>query len=121
MQAYLGKISRCLELDRYDKRNAEKRGGGEITLVLDELADCIPDNDNGMDVGESIELKDALNSFLWSLPLKTRNIFIRRYWYVSSISEIAKDYSMKESNVAMLMLRTRKQLKVYLSKEGFEI
>lgn len=120
LKAYVGKISSNLALDRYDERNAKKRGGGELPLVLDELSGCIPDR-NDRDIGESAALRDALNRFLRSLPQKTRNIFIRRYWYVSSVSEIANDYSMKESNVAMLMLRTRKKLKDFLNKEGFEL
>lgn len=120
LKAYVGKISRHLALDRYDEKNAKKRGGGELPLVFDELSECIPDR-NDRDIGESAALRDALNRFLRSLPQKTRNIFIRRYWYVSPISEIAHDYSMKESNVAMLMLRTRKKLRDFLNKEGFEL
>jgi RNA polymerase sigma-70 factor (ECF subfamily) len=68
-----------------------------------------------------VALRDALNKFVSSLPDETQRVFIRRYWYTSSISEIARDYSMKEGNVAVLLLRTRKKLKKYLTKEGFEI
>ncbi len=121
LKAYVGMLSNQLALDRYDEQNAARRGGGQLPLVLDELSECIPDNSNHTDIGESVALRDSLNKFLWSLPQKTRNIFVRRYWYVSSIAEIAEEYSMKESNVAMLMLRTRKKLKDFLNKEGFEI
>ena len=90
-------------------------------LVLDELAECIPDGNNGEDIGESIALQDALNKFVWSLPDKTQNVFVRRYWYSSSISEIAKEYGIKESSVTVLLLRTRKKLKAFLQKEGFDV
>ena len=90
-------------------------------LVLDELAECIPDGNSGEDVGESVALREALNKFVWSLPDKTQNVFVRRYWYSSSISEIAKEYGIKESSVTVLLLRTRKKLKAFLQKEGFNV
>lgn len=88
-------------------------------LVLDELAECIPDSNSGADIGESIALSDALTRFLRDLPQRTRSIFVRRYFYMSSVREIAKDFSMKESNVTMHLLRTRKKLEHFLKKEGF--
>lgn len=120
LKAYVGRISSNLALDRYDEKNAQKRGGGELPSVLDELAECVPDRASGDDIASDAALSDVLNRFLRSLPTRTRDMFVRRYWYVSPISEIARDYSMKESAVAMLMLRTRKKLKIFLSKEGFE-
>lgn len=121
LKAYVGLLCNQLALDRYDEKQAAKRGGGQLPLVLEELSECIPDRSDRADISESVALRDSLNKFLWSLPKKTRNIFVRRYWYVSSIAEIAEDFSMKESSVAMLMLRTRKKLRVFLSKEGFDL
>lgn len=119
LKPYVGMISRQLALDAYKERHAQKRGGGQVPLVLDELSECIPDSDSGADIGESVALSDALTCFLRALPQKTRNIFVRRYFYMSSITEIAKDFSMKESNVTMHSLRTRKKLERFLRKEGF--
>ena len=119
LKGYVGMISNRLALDRYDAKTAEKRGGGQMPAVLHELSECIPDSDSGDDIGQSVALRDALNRFLRSLPKKTRTIFVRRYWYVTPISEIAEEFGMKESNVAMLMLRTRLKLKEFLGKEGF--
>ena len=79
----------------------------------------VPADDDGEDIGYSVALRDSLKRFLRSLPERTRTIFVRRYWYVTPISEIAKEFGMKESNVAMLMLRTRLKLKEFLEKEGF--
>ncbi len=120
LKPYVGTISRQLALNRYEAQNTQKRGG-QVPLVLDELSECIPDHDSGIDIGESIALRDALNRFVRSLPDKTQNIFVRRYWYSSSISEIANDYAMKESSLTVLLLRTRKKLKEFLNKEGFEV
>ena len=120
LKPYVGRISRQLSLDRYDKYHAQKRGG-QVALILDELAECIPDNDSGEDIGESVALSDALNKFVWSLPEKTQKIFVRRYWYSSPISEIAEEYGMKESSVTVLLHRTRKKLKEFLHEEGFDL
>ena len=66
-------------------------------------------------------LSDALSRFLWALPVRTRYIFVRRYFYVSPIADIASAVGMQESAVTMLMLRTRKKLAHFLKKEGFDV
>ena len=120
LKPYVGMLSRHLSLDRYEEYHTQKRGG-QVMLVLDELAECIPDGNSGEDIGESIALQDALNKFVWSLSDKAQKVFVRRYWYSSSISEIAKEYGIKESSVTVLLLRTRKKLKAFLQKEGFDV
>ena len=120
LKPYVGTLCRQLALDTYKAQNAQKRGG-QVALVLDELSDCIPDTDSGEDIGESVALSDVLTHFIRSLPEKTRKIFVRRYFYMSSVAEIAKDFSMKESNVTMHLLRTRKKLEQFLKKEGFDL
>ena len=120
LKPYVGMISRQLALNTYESQHTKKRGG-QVPLVLDELSECIPDNSSGADIGESVALSDALNRFIWALPQRTRNIFVRRYFYMSAVAEIAKDFQMKESNVSMHLFRTRKKLKQFLKKEGFDI
>ncbi len=119
LKTFLGTVSRNLALDRYEKRHAQKRGG-QAEAVLEELSECIPDNDVGNDIGELFALRDAMNRFVRSLPDKAQNVFVRRYWYSSPIAEIAEDLDMKESSVSVLLLRTRKKLKAFLHKEGFD-
>ena len=120
LKPYVGMISRHLSLDRYEEYHTQKRGG-QVPLVLEELAECIPDNDSQEDIGESVALKDALAKFIRSLPDKTQMIFLRRYWYASSVAEIAEEYGMRENSVNVLLHRTRKKLKVHLQKEGFDL
>ena len=120
LKGYVGMISNQLALDRYDAETAAKRGGGEIPLALDELSESVPDSSGG-DICNEVALRDSINLFLRSLPQRSRNIFVRRYWYVSEISEIARDYAMTEAAVAMLLHRIRKKLKKHLEKEGFAI
>ena len=118
LKPYVGMISRQLALNVYNARQTEKRGGG-ISLAILELEECIPDSSN--DIANSVALSDALNRFIEKLPTKTRRIFVCRYWYADPISVIAKDFSMKESAVAMLLMRTRQKLRAYLEKEEFSL
>ncbi len=120
LKAYVGMLTRQLALDAWDAQNAQKRGG-QLTLALEELAQCIPDWASKADMAEGMALKTALNQFLRRLPQRTRQIFVRRYWYASSVVEIARDFGMKESAVTVLMLRTRRKLKAHLEKEGFSV
>jgi RNA polymerase sigma-70 factor (ECF subfamily) len=95
---------------------AQKRGGGQYTEVLDELSACVS-RENELFV-DQILLKDVINRFLRSLPQEKRRIFIRRYWYLSPISEIAVDFSVSEGKVKMILMRTRNELKEKLEEEG---
>ena len=119
LRAFLGKIARNLSLDLYNKKRAGKRGG-EPQAVLDELVECIP-SENARDIVDEIALRDALNAFLKTLSADTRKIFMRRYWYMSEIREIAHDYNFSESKVKMSLARTREKLRKFLEKEGIEI
>ena len=118
LKPYVGTISRNLALNRYTEMSAEKRGGSDMPFVYEELEECIPGNT--VNIEENTALRDALNKFLATLPKRKRVVFVRRYWYASSISEIASDYSMTEAGVRMTLSRTRKNLKEFLEKEGIE-
>ena len=119
--AFLGKITRNLSLNRYNSLKAEKRGGGQTAIALDELEECIPAPDPTGSIADDLLLKDALNRFLGSLSVDVRKIFLRRYFYMNSVEEIAKDLGMGESKIKMALLRARKQLKKRLEKEGITV
>ena len=118
LSAFLGKITRNLALNRYKHNTREKRGGGQTLLVLEELAECIPGADSTEEAAEEALLVEVLNGFLGKLPTDKRKIFMRRYWYMSSVKEIAEDFGLSESNVKMTLLRLRRKLKQTLEKEG---
>lgn len=118
LATFLGKITRNLALDKYKYNTSEKRGNGQPALALDELDECIPaENDIEKAVSDK-ELVAVLNAFLAELSPEKRQVFVRRYWYFSSIREIAKDYAISESKTKVMLLRTRKELKSYLEKAG---
>ena len=115
LSAYLATVSRNLALDRYRAQNAEKRTG-EVLPILDELKDCVSVSEEDA-YADTQQITDALNSFLHALPSRARTVFLRRYWYLCPIAEIARDNGMRESAVKMSLLRTREKLKQYLEKE----
>lgn len=118
LSTFLGKITRNLSLNKYEKCTTEKRGSGQVPLALEELHDCIPDANSVEQAIEDAALVEIFNRFLADLPTDTRKIFMRRYWYLSPIKEIATDYNFSESKTKMKLLRTRNELKQILEKEG---
>lgn len=119
--AFLGKITRNLSLDRFKITRAEKRGGGQMVLALDELGDCVPDGESLERRMEAAELARCLDRFLRNLPERDCCVFLRRYWYVDSIQEIAHRYQMAEGSVKSTLFRVRQKLRAYLEKEGVAV
>ena len=121
LSAFLGAITRNLSLKKWEQYSTAKRGLGQLPLALEELQDCIPALENVEQVVDDLTLTEILNRFLSSLPKDRRKIFMRRYWYMCSIKEIAEGYSMSESKVKMSLLRSRNELKQLLEKEGYDL
>lgn len=118
---FLGTITRNLSLDRWKERRTMKRGGGEIELALDELAECVPDIHSTEDAVETAELERMIDVFLRTLQERDRNIFLRRYWYVEDYVEIARRYALNLNTVKTSLFRTRNKLKRYLEREGIAL
>ena len=121
LPTYLGKITRNLSFDRFRQRHADKRGGGEIELVLDELGECVSGADSVEQKVEKKELIRAINSFLDTLSQEKCNIFLCRYWYAIPVSEIATRFGMSEGNVSVTLTRIRIKLKNYLKERGYDL
>ena len=120
LRTYLGKLTRNLSINRLRERHREKRNL-ELVIAFEELAECIPDDDDGENLCDLIALQDAMNAFLSGLRRRERNVFIRRYFYASSIAEIADEYFMTQSGVKMMLSRLRQRLKAHLEKEGIDV
>lgn len=121
LSAYLGKITRNLALNKWDYYTADKRGRGQMPIILEEMQECVPVEDVVEQMVDEMHFVMLFNRFLASLPKQKRIIFMRRYWYMSSIKEICADFRMSESKVKMLLLRLRKDLRDFLEKEGVSI
>ena len=118
LRMFLAKITRNLAFNRFNVRNAEKRGGGEVALVLDELGECL----GGADAEaayEAKELRQCIRRFVRALPEREGNVLVRRYFFAESVAGIAKRYGLSENNVMVILSRTRGKLKAHLLKEGY--
>ena len=121
LSAYLGKITRNLSIKRFRHHTAGKRGGGTYPIVLDEIAELVSGIDSVEQEIDYRELVQTINAFLGRLPADKRNIFVCRYWYFDSISNIASRFGMTENHVSVMLNRLRLKLHNYLLKEGFEL
>lgn len=117
LSTFLGKLTRRISIDRWRKRTADKRGGGETDLVLEELENCIAGNQNVESAYIRKELAAVINRFLDSLTQTERNVFLCRYWYLDSVADIASYFGFSQSKVASMLHRMRKKLRVQLEKE----
>ena len=114
--AYLAKICRNFALKKLDWKQAAKRNA-EVVSLTQEMETCIPDTSRDAEV-EARELGRILDAFLRTLSEENLLVFMRRYWYVDTIAEIAARYGISESAVNMRLNRTRAKLSAYLKKEG---
>ncbi len=121
LSTFLGRITRNLSLNRYDYHHAQKRGGGQVALTLTELEDCIPVAESTEDIITQRELTALCNDFISKLPTEVRILFVRRYWYLDSIKDIAKSYHLTESKVKVTLKRTREKLRQRLTEEGITL
>ena len=117
-QAFLGKITRNLSLDRYRRSRASKRGAGCMDVIYEELEECIASRETPDGQTDAIVITDALARFLSGISRDARVIFVRRYWYADSVEQIVQRYGMSESKVKSSLMRSRNKLKTFLEKEG---
>ena len=117
LKTYLCRIVKNKSIDRLKYNTAAKRSS-QLSVSLDELAECIPDRQQ--DDMSAKKLAEVISRFLRTQDERHRKIFVRRYWYGDSLSKIAEYFGMNEKTVATYLFRTRKKLKEFLKKEGFE-
>jgi RNA polymerase sigma-70 factor (ECF subfamily) len=123
LRVFVGKITRNLSLKRVRSAQTLKRGGGEGVIALDELEECVPDTtaSSAEQIEEDMVIREVMKDLLTSLPKQNRRIFMRRYWYCSSIEEIAKALDLSEGNVRTILSRVRSKLKTALEEAGVTV
>lgn len=128
LSIWLGRVTRNLSLNRLEALQAQKRGGGQATIALDELADCLSENPVSSaaapapdDAAITKEIAVEISSFLRGEKPASRHVFIGRYYYFASIEEIALQTGLAKSRVSVLLHRTRQRLMRHLNERGFEL
>ena len=70
---------------------------------------------------EAAALAESLNRFLESLPQEKRVLFVRRYWYLCSVEELAAWSGRRRGTVSAALFRLRQDLQEHLEREGFTL
>lgn len=120
MYAFLARIIRNLSLNRCRNQNRLKRNAS-ICELSEELEECLPSPDDVEGKIDDMAFSAVLNKFLGELSEEKRNVFLRRYWYTDSISDISKRFDFSETKVKTILFRCRNKLREYLEKEGFTV
>lgn len=119
LRMFLAKITRRVAFNRFKANSAQKRGGGQMPLILEELVECVSDETDVEDSVIAKELGESIRRFVGALPAREGDIFARRYFFAESVSEIGEKYGLSANYVSVTLSRTRKKLKQHLIKEGF--
>lgn len=117
LSAFLTKITRNLAINRL--RDNKRRRPIDSVIILDELSEAIPETAG--ELSDQIALKDALDEFLGSLDATKRQIFVKRYFYMREIKDIAREMSITVTSVKVALCRTRRQLRTHLEERGIVI
>ena len=114
---FLLKLARAAAINRL-KAGGRLRRRAEVIELSQELETVLPSPGNVEDEAQANELIKAVNAFLSSLPKEKRVMFIRRYWYMDGLKEIAGRLGVTESKVKTTLFRVRAGMRAYLEGEG---
>lgn len=119
--AFLAKITRNLAINRLRDGNAVRRGGGQVPLTLEELGECVSPKGSPEGELDRQAAAEALDRFLDTLPPRRKEVFLRRYWYLDSIEDIARRTGWSKSRVTTTLHRLRVRLREHLIQEGIDV
>ena len=117
LRPFLGRITRNLAINLWQKNHAQKRYAG-IDALLDELADCVPSPETVERRMEAQELGALISAWLRTLPSGDRRLFLRRYWNGEALQELAAEHRETPAKLARRMYRLRQALKTELERNG---
>ncbi len=121
LRAYLAKITRNLALDRVAHDRAAKRGDSGVPASLDELADILSDPETPADTLARAELASDMDDFLRALPERECDIFVLRYFWGESVTAVAARHGISPNHASVVLRRTRKRLRRFLTERGYEL
>ena len=117
--AFICKIARNVSLKRFEFLTRDKRNSNML-VSLSELENVLPDETIRQEFDDK-KIGKLISDFLFAEKETTRNIFIRKYYFFDSVSDIADRYSFTESKVKSILYRTRTKLREYLIEKGVSI
>ena len=118
LSAYVCRIVKNIALKKYRANTAQKRNH-YYDVVLEEVDEFLAVNETVESEILAKEIGSRINAFLGGIMEKDRVMFVQRYWFCSSVEEIAKSLSVSKNYVTVHLHRTREKLRAYLKSEGF--
>ena len=120
LRLFLAKITRRVALNRWKASQPQKRGQGELPLVLEELAQCLAqEGDPVTDAAVARELGECVRAFVRALQPREGDLFARRYFFTEPLEDIAGAWGLSVNHPAVPLYRARQKLKDHLAKEGY--
>lgn len=117
LQAYICKIVRNISLKCYYRKETAKRKS-VYEIAMQELEDNLSAPNTVEAEMEARELAGIIESFLETLTVENRVIFMRRYAYMDNYSDIAARIGLSEKNISVRLTRMRRKMKQYLIERG---
>ena len=112
---FVCKIVRNISIKKYHAKTAIKRNSA-YDVAMSEVANYILSPNNVEAEIEAKELARIIETFLDTLTVENRVIFMRRYWFSDTYKDIADRMGITEKTVSMRLTRIRKQMREYLMK-----
>ena len=94
--------------------------GGELIRVEEELESLVSPQSGPEEEALYRDRIRSLNGFLGELPTEKRVIFVRRYWYLDSIADLAEKFGCSERRINGILQRVREKLKNKWKEEGLD-
>ena len=124
--AYAARLSRNAALDILRKKHSQKRDErGDV--LFSELDACLPsaeDPSTRLEEQELVLLQLLLRvpkNYLLSLDKLSRVLFVRRYFGMDELDELASDFGMTKNAVNVRLYRVKQGLREHLQKEGVAV
>ena len=118
--AFLSRIVRNISINRCVQRERLKRKAF-ITELSEEMEQCIPSSDNVESRIDEMEFGRLISGFLRKQSEEKRKVFIRRYYYLDTVTQIAEEFGCSENRMTQRLLKIRKKLKTFVEKGGYEL
>lgn len=117
---YVCKIVRNESLSRL-RHNRAKKLFTYVLVPLEELRETFPDSLDVETIVEERELTRAINSFLGEHTAENRVIFLRRYWFGDTYTQIGKRVGLTAPAVCQRLKKMRNELKEILIERGIPV
>ncbi len=106
--SFIAKIARRVSIDLYRKKSNKKSIPSEFKSSIEELEFCLQE-------------KSKVDEELAALNDKQRFIFVGRYYFSSTVEEIARQVGTTPSNIYKALEKIKKGLKSYLESNGVNV